>query len=120
MNLIVQFLAMDDEDEMATEDTSIEIGSDSTYQCRATSNGKTACSCANRLVGTPPNCKLRCRSAMDCAGYEKCINGECVNICSSNTCSANAECVMLFRNVYCVCREGFTGNAYKMCNPLNT
>lgn len=90
---------------MATEDVSVELGNDATYQCR-TNNGKTICSCVNGLAGTPPNCKLKCISPIDCAEYEKCINGECVNICSSNTCGTNAECIILFRN-------------HKMCIPLS-
>lgn len=101
---------------MATEDVSIEIGSDATYQCK-TNNGTTVCSCVNGLVGAPPNCKLRCLSRIDCAGYEKCINGECVNICSTNTCGSNAECIILFRDIICICRDGFIRNAQKMCNP---
>lgn len=114
-NVII--LAIDDEDETATEDISFEIGSDATYQCK-TNNGRTSCSCANGLVGTPPNCKLKCISRMDCAEYEKCINGECVNICPSNTCGTNAECIILFRNVICMCRDGFTRDTHKICNPL--
>lgn len=55
-----------------------------------------------------------CRSDIECANAEACINGRCESPCR---CGTNAVCDVLNHRASCKCLSGYTGNPMINCEP---
>lgn len=85
-------------------------------QCREL-NGQAVCSCLERYIGVPPNCRPECVLSTECPYDKACINQRCQDPCPG-TCGTNAECRVRNHSPLCQCRNGFTGDAFTRCYPI--
>lgn len=79
------------------------------------------CSCRDGFEGNPyRRCRLvGCRTNSDCESDEACINNNCISPCILNsTCGPNGECYVERNQPLCRCRNGFEGDSYIGCNPI--
>ena len=58
---------------------------------------------------------VQCHLDQDCANYETCLNGKCVDACLTTQCGFNAQCKSTSHTGICFCSQDFTGNAYIEC-----
>lgn len=92
-------------------------------------NHKAVCSCPNGFYGSPfeqclkqydPPPRPECVRDDECSKDMACINQKCANPCSSsNTCGINSDCRVQAHRPFCVCRNGYTGNAHQACYEGN-
>lgn len=85
-------------------------------QCQAV-GGVAQCACLAGMIGSVPNCRPECVISSDCPSKEACVNRKCVDPCPG-TCGANSECRVVNHAPSCSCRDGFTGNAFADCRPV--
>lgn len=76
------------------------------------------CACLPGFSGSPPNCTPQCSVNTDCESDKVCFSFRCTNICGS-VCSANSDCKIVNHATICECKEGFEGDAYADCKPIN-
>ena len=56
-----------------------------------------------------------CTTDPECSDHLACIREKCLNPCSTSTCGVNAECRVTLHRALCVCRPGFEGDPYRIC-----
>lgn len=61
--------------------------------------------------------KLECIVSGDCSNDLTCINHECNDPCR-NSCGLGASCHVVSHVPMCSCRQNFTGNPFKQCDPI--
>lgn len=59
--------------------------------------------------------KPECTSDPECPSHLACIQEKCQDPCFSTVCGLNAECRASNHRALCVCRTGFTGDPYTVC-----
>lgn len=79
-------------------------------------NGNPTCTCLLEFVGSPPNCKPECISNSECANHLACIGQKCRDPCPGS-CGVNAICRVISHTPNCVCKDGYTGDAFLQCIP---
>ncbi|XP_028157244.1 uncharacterized protein LOC114350564 isoform X7 [Ostrinia furnacalis] len=82
------------------------------------------CSCPAGYDGDPAvKCspkKIGCTRNEDCQLTEACINNACQHPCAiHNPCAQNAVCINTNHGSDCSCVEGYQGNGYVGCVPVN-
>lgn len=91
-------------------------------QCGANSeckrqNGGLACVCRQGYFGNPYiGCRPECVLNSDCPVNKACANSKCVDVCAG-VCGINAMCHVINHGPVCICTEGYTGDAFKLCTP---
>ncbi|KAF0298053.1 Neurogenic locus notch 1 [Amphibalanus amphitrite] len=85
-------------------------------QCREL-NGRPTCSCLPGYLSSPPNCRPECTIHSDCPSHQACVGEKCVDPCPGS-CGQNADCRVFNHNPVCMCRGGYTGDAYALCTPI--
>lgn len=85
-------------------------------RCRVVA-GAAECSCLPGMIGFTPACRPQCIAATDCPASQACVNQRCVDPCPG-TCAVSADCRVIDHSPVCVCRPGFTGDAYSNCRPI--
>jgi hypothetical protein len=85
-------------------------------QCQAVS-GQAQCGCVSGMIGTAPNCRPECVLSSDCTSNRACINQKCVDPCPG-VCAPNAECRVVSHSPVCSCVAGYTGDAFRNCQPI--
>ena len=58
-----------------------------------------------------------CKSDLECANTEACIDRVCQNPCPFTQCGSNAYCKPRNHNGYCFCEENHHGDPYDYCEP---
>jgi hypothetical protein len=67
-------------------------GCDSRSECQFV-NGRSICMCAPEYEGVYPDCRLLCRSNLDCPDDHSCMDYQCIDPCkNNNACGRNAIC----------------------------
>ena len=56
-----------------------------------------------------------CTSDPECPTHLACIQEKCQDPCFSTVCGQNAECRANNHRAICVCRTGFIGDPYTVC-----
>ena len=56
-----------------------------------------------------------CVSDPECPNHLACIQEKCQNPCFTHSCGQNAECKVKNHRALCVCRFGFIGDPYSIC-----
>lgn len=84
--------------------------------CRS-ENGHFVCACESGMLGAPPTCRPQCVINQDCPLALACLSGTCVNPCVGS-CGFNARCVVQNHSPVCSCDEGFSGDPFAGCNPI--
>ena len=56
-----------------------------------------------------------CTTDPECPEHLACIREKCLNPCSTSTCGVNAECQVTRHRALCVCRPGYEGDPYRIC-----
>lgn len=85
-------------------------------ECRRVGD-QAACSCMNNYIGSPPNCRPECVVNTDCPSTQACISEKCRDPCVGS-CGQDAECTVQNHIPTCLCRQGFTGDAFTLCSPV--
>lgn len=76
------------------------------------------CQCLPEYHGDPYfNCRPECVFSTDCDIKKACVQQKCVDPCIG-TCGVNAICQVVNHIPMCTCNNGFTGNAFVVCNPI--
>lgn len=83
------------------------------------SNGHISCSCQPSYFGTPPNCRPECTVNSECDATKSCINKKCNNPCI-DSCGRNSECRVVNHAPICSCRQGFSGDPFITCSPVES
>lgn len=76
-------------------------------ECREHDN-RAVCSCANGMLGAPPNCRPECVIHEDCPSNRACQNQKCVDPCIGS-CGWSARCTVQNHKPICSCIEGYEG-----------
>uniref|UniRef100_A0A182VD83 EGF-like domain-containing protein n=1 Tax=Anopheles merus TaxID=30066 RepID=A0A182VD83_ANOME len=69
------------------------------------------------MLGTPPNCRPECETDQDCPSNRACFNQKCRDPCVGS-CGYNAQCSTRNHRPECYCVDGFEGDPYSGCNPV--
>lgn len=85
-------------------------------ECRRVGD-QAACSCLSNYIGSPPNCRPECVVNTDCPSTQACISEKCRDPCIGS-CGQDAECRVQNHIPTCLCREGFTGDAFTLCSQI--
>ena len=85
-------------------------------ECRV-SGDSPSCSCLPEFIGSPPRCRPECVSNSECPSSQACINQKCRDPCPG-ICGQNAECRVFSHTPMCLCSEGFTGDPFSVCTPI--
>lgn len=86
-------------------------------QCQIGRNGQASCSCSSGYIGAPPTCRPECSINAECDTQMACINQKCVDPCPGS-CGINTQCIVRMHTPMCTCAQGYTGNPFSSCNPL--
>lgn len=86
--------------------------------CRS-EGGRAVCACEPGTLGAPPSCRPQCVINQDCPLALACLAGSCVNPCAGS-CGFNARCVVQNHRPLCSCDEGYSGDPFAGCNPLES
>lgn len=77
-----------------------------------------SCICSEGYFGNPyEGCRPECVSDSDCPGNRACTGNKCQDPCPG-TCGLNAECTTVNHSPTCYCFPGYTGDAFRRCNPI--
>uniref|UniRef100_A0A2S2QFK9 Neurogenic locus notch 2 n=1 Tax=Sipha flava TaxID=143950 RepID=A0A2S2QFK9_9HEMI len=89
---------------------------DITAEC-VTINHRPICNCPNGWAGNPQiQCyKPGCKTDSDCVYDKACINSNCLNPCSAQSCGHGAECVVQAHKPHCICPAGTQGSPMISC-----
>ncbi|XP_037295454.1 uncharacterized protein LOC119189544 isoform X2 [Manduca sexta] len=79
--------------------------------------GRAVCACEAGALGAPPSCRPQCVINQDCPLALSCLSGTCVNPCIGS-CGFNARCNVQNHQPICSCDEGFSGDPFAGCNPV--
>ena len=71
-----------------------------------------ACICMAIFFSAP---QPECTSDPECPTHLACIQEKCQDPCFSTVCGQNAECRANNHRAICVCRTGFIGDPYTVC-----
>lgn len=82
-------------------------------------NSSSSCSCLPDYIGSPPNCRPECISNTECPNNFACINQKCRDPCPG-VCGKNTECRVLSHTPNCFCFQGYVGDPFTKCNPLES
>lgn len=85
-------------------------------QCRD-NNGVAICSCLPEFVGNAPACRPECVVNSECSMNKACINKKCVSPCVG-VCGEYADCSVHNHSPFCMCQNGYSGNAFVRCYPI--
>lgn len=78
------------------------------------------CTCLPEYQGDPyRGCRPECILNSDCPRNLACMNQKCKDPCPG-TCGQNAECNVINHIPMCSCLPGFSGNAFVMCNRIES
>lgn len=81
-------------------------------------NGAGSCQCLVDYFGNPyEGCRPECTLNSDCPSNQACIRNKCVDPCPG-TCAPNANCHVMNHLPNCVCFNGYTGDSYRYCTPI--
>lgn len=69
-------------------------------------------------IGVPPNCRPECTINPECPPHQACMQQKCRNPCEG-ICGVNAECSVVNHNAVCSCIEGYRGDPFSLCQPVN-
>ena len=69
--------------------------------------------CMTLTIVTAP--RPECTSDPECPSHLACIQEKCQDPCFSTVCGLNAECRASNHRALCVCRTGFVGDPYTVC-----
>lgn len=88
-------------------------------ECYGT-NHRASCRCKVGTSGNPSiGCvPIGCRADSDCPSDRLCINAQCIEPCTSNTCEQPAECRVHLHELHCVCPPGYQSTE-KGCTKIN-
>lgn len=78
------------------------------------------CTCLPEYHGDPyhyDGCRPECILNSDCPRDKTCIRNKCKDPCPG-TCGQNAECAVINHIPTCSCIQGYTGNAFVLCNRI--
>ena len=75
-----------------------------------------SCSCAERYIGSPPNCRPECVVNTDCSSIQSCINEKCRDPCLG-ACGNNAQCNVINHTPICTCLSSYVGDPFTNCHP---
>lgn len=75
-----------------------------------------SCTCMERFVGSPPNCRPECLLNSECQTSKACIQQKCQDPCLG-ACGINAICTVTRHTPMCACPDGYIGDAFTACNP---
>ena len=65
--------------------------------------------------------EIGCSSDYECPITQACENRKCLNPCSNNNpCAPIATCIAQNHKATCRCPEGFNGDPYRQCQPIDT
>ena len=56
-----------------------------------------------------------CTTDPECPDHLACIREKCQNPCFTTTCGVNAECRVQRHRAVCICRPGYEGDPYRIC-----
>ena len=56
-----------------------------------------------------------CTTDPECPDHLACIREKCQNPCFTSTCGVNAECQVTRHRAVCICRPGYEGDPYRIC-----
>lgn len=85
-------------------------------QCRA--NGEQAsCTCLEKYIGSPPNCRPECVTSNECPNDKACLQERCSDPCPGS-CGYNAHCNVINHAATCTCDNQFTGDPFSQCYPI--
>ena len=59
--------------------------------------------------------KPECTTDPECPDHLACIREKCQNPCFTTTCGVNAECRVQRHRAICICRPGYEGDPYRIC-----
>lgn len=59
--------------------------------------------------------KPECTSDPECPSHLACIQEKCQDPCFSTICGVNAECRANNHRALCICRTGYVGDPYTIC-----
>lgn len=77
-----------------------------------------SCQCLPDYYGNPyEGCRPECTLNSDCPSNRACIRNKCIDPCPG-TCALNANCNVVNHLPNCVCFNGFTGDSYRYCTPI--
>lgn len=76
-----------------------------------------SCTCLPDFFGSPPYCRPECSSNSECPTDKACINQKCKDPCVG-ACGVNAQCRAISHSPMCFCDNGFTGDPFSNCFPL--
>ncbi|KAF7276317.1 hypothetical protein GWI33_010508, partial [Rhynchophorus ferrugineus] len=83
--------------------------------CRA-ENNNAICECLPEYHGNPYlGCRPECIANSDCPRNRACIRNKCQDPCPG-TCGVNAQCTTTNHVPICTCSDGYTGDAFRLCN----
>lgn len=84
-------------------------------------NDMGTCVCLPNFYGDPEKdggCMPKCKEYTDCPSNQACIQSECHDPCE-DVCPDSADChITANRMAKCVCKVGFTGDAYRNCTKI--
>lgn len=87
-------------------------------QCREVGDTP-VCSCLPNYLGRAPNCRPECMTNSECPRNLACINERCVDPCVGS-CAPEATCVCYNHQATCRCPDGYTGDPFVACAPVQS
>lgn len=66
-------------------------------------------------IGSPPSCRPECSINTDCPTSQACIQQKCRDPCPGS-CGIGALCSVSRHTPICTCPDGYTGDAFTVCN----
>lgn len=85
-------------------------------ECRSVDE-RAVCSCLPGMLGAPPYCRPECVIDQDCPLQLACVGNKCRNPCTGS-CGINAQCTVQNHRPLCVCNNGFEGDPFSGCTPV--
>lgn len=84
--------------------------------CQVKQN-RPVCSCQANYIGSPPYCSPECVISQQCNRNQACIKEKCVDPCPGS-CGQNARCSVVSHTPFCVCEDGYEGDAFVGCSKI--
>lgn len=69
------------------------------------------------MLGAPPACRPECLIHQDCPTNLACVRNKCTDPCAGS-CGFNAQCAVRNHQPVCSCLQGFEGDPFSGCNPV--
>lgn len=77
-------------------------------------NEQAVCTCQDKYLGSPPNCRPECLVNSECPQNRACYKSKCNDPCPG-TCGINAQCRVINHNPLCSCPTGMAGDPFSRC-----